>query len=203
MKVLNADNLANHYDLIVVGSGAGGLTAAATAAHAGLSVLVLEKAELLGGTSAVSGGMLWVVDNHYAREAGFADSKQAGREYVEAVARGRGRAELLDAALLHGSDMLEFIEDELDVKFLFLDNFPDYRQDLPGAVHGGRTIEPQLFNYREALGKLADYVRTDAGIRTRCRNMKLGVHSPSSRGTNLISAWRMVSQPKAMHWLQC
>lgn len=161
MKVLNADNLANHYDLIVVGSGAGGLTAAATAAHAGLSVLVLEKAELLGGTSAVSGGMLWVVDNHYAREAGFADSKQAGREYVEAVARGRGRAELLDAALLHGSDMLEFIEDELDVKFLFLDNFPDYRQDLPGAVHGGRTIEPQLFNYREALGKLADYVRTD------------------------------------------
>ena len=95
MKVLNADNLANHYDLIVVGSGAGGLTAAATAAHAGLSVLVLEKAELLGGTSAVSGGMLWVVDNHYAREAGFADSKQAGREYVEAVARGRGRAELL------------------------------------------------------------------------------------------------------------
>lgn len=161
MKVLNADNLANHYDLIVVGSGAGGLTAAATAAHAGLSVLVLEKAELLGGTSAVSGGMLWVVDNHYAREAGFADSKQAGREYVEAVARGRGRAELLDAALLHGSDMLEFIEDELDVKFLFLDNFPDYRRDLPGAVHGGRTIEPQLFNYREALGKLADYVRTD------------------------------------------
>lgn len=161
MKVLNADKLANHYDLIVVGSGAGGLTAAATAAHAGLSVLVLEKAELLGGTSAVSGGMLWVVDNHYAREAGFADSKQAGREYVEAVARGRGRAELLDAALLHGSDMLEFIEDELDVKFLFLDNFPDYRQDLPGAVHGGRTIEPQLFNYREALGELADYVRTD------------------------------------------
>lgn len=161
MKVLNADKLANHYDLIVVGSGAGGLTAAATAAHAGLSVLVLEKADLLGGTSAVSGGMLWVVDNHYAREAGFADSKQAGREYVEAVARGRGRAELLDAALLHGSDMLEFIEDELDVKFLFLDNFPDYRQDLPGAVHGGRTIEPQLFNYREALGKLADYVRTD------------------------------------------
>ena len=161
MKVLNADNLANHYDLIVVGSGAGGLTAAATAAHAGLSVLVLEKAELLGGTSAISGGMLWVVDNHYAREAGFADSKQAGHEYVEAVARGRGRAELLDAALLHGSDMLEFIEDELDVKFLFLDNFPDYRQDLPGAVHGGRTIEPQLFNYREALGKLADYVRTD------------------------------------------
>lgn len=60
---------------------------------------MLEKAALLFGTSAVSGGMLWIVDNHHAREAGIADSKAAGREYVKSVARGRGRAELLDAAL--------------------------------------------------------------------------------------------------------
>lgn len=161
MKVLNTETLENHYGLIVVGSGASGLTAAATAAHAGLSVLVLEKAELLGGTSAISGGMLWVVDNHYAREAGIADSKKSGREYVEAVARGRGRSELLDTALEQGAHMLEFVEQELGVKFLFLDNFPDYRQDLPGAVKGGRTIEPELYNYRKALGELAQYVRTD------------------------------------------
>lgn len=57
--------------------------------------------------------------------------------------------------------MLEFVEQELGVKFLFLDNFPDYRQDLPGAVKGGRTIEPELYNYRKALGELAQYVRTD------------------------------------------
>ncbi len=161
MKFLNNATHQTHYDLIVVGSGAAGLTAAATAAHANLSVLVVEKSGLLGGTSAVSGGMLWVVDNHYANQAGFTDSKSAGREYVEAVARGRGRDELLDAAIQHGPNMLRFIEEELDVKFLFLDNFPDYRQDLPGAVTGGRTIEPQLYNFREALGELADYLRTD------------------------------------------
>ena len=149
------------YDVVVVGSGAAALTAAATAARAGQSVLVLEKSELLGGTSAVSGGMLWVVDNHYAREAGIADSQAAGREYVEAVARGRGRAELLDAALDHGDTMLRFAEDELGVRFIFLDNFPDYRQDLPGSVTGGRTVEPELFNYREALGDLAEYLRSD------------------------------------------
>lgn len=163
MRLLNAnpESYTGKYDVVVVGSGAGALTAAATAAHAGQSVIVLEKSALLGGTSAVSGGMLWVVDNHYARAAGFSDSKLDGREYVEAVARGRGRGELLDAALEHGDTMLRFAETELGVRFIFLDNFPDYRQDLPGAVKGGRTVEPELFNYLEGLGELAPHVRTD------------------------------------------
>ncbi|MBM6620656.1 FAD-dependent oxidoreductase [Micrococcaceae bacterium RIT802] len=160
MRMLNGENL-GRYDVVVVGSGAGALTAAATAARAGQAVIVLEKSELLGGTSAVSGGMLWVVDNHHAREAGLNDSKAAGRQYVDAVARGRGRAELLDAALDHGDTMLRFAENELGLKFIFLDNFPDYRQDLPGAVTGGRTVEPALFNYREALGDVAQHVRSD------------------------------------------
>ncbi|MCG2620729.1 FAD-dependent oxidoreductase [Arthrobacter sp. I2-34] len=149
------------YDVVVVGSGAGALTAAATAARAGKSVIVLEKSALLGGTSAVSGGMLWIADNHHARAAGLADSKQAAAEYVRAVARGRGRDELLHAALDYGDTMLRFAEDELGVKFIFLDNFPDYRQDLPGAVEGGRTVEPQLFNSTAALGGLKPHVRSD------------------------------------------
>lgn len=160
MRVISGEPRAN-YDVIVVGSGAGGLTAAATAARQGLSVLVLEKSHLLGGTSAVSGGMLWVVDNHHAREAGLNDSREAGRQYVESVARGRGRAELLDAALTHGDRMLRYLEDEIGVKFIFLDNFPDYRQDLPGSVEGGRTVEPELYNQREGLGELVEHVRTD------------------------------------------
>ncbi|WP_417234252.1 FAD-dependent oxidoreductase [Arthrobacter sp.] len=160
MRMLNGEN-AGSYDVVVVGSGAAALTAAATAARAGQSVIVLEKSGLLGGTSAVSGGMLWIVDNHHAREAGIDDSKAAGRKYVEAVARGRGRTELLDAALDHGDTMLRFAENELGVQFIFLDNFPDYRQDLPGAVTGGRTVEPELFNYRQALGDVAEHVRSD------------------------------------------
>jgi succinate dehydrogenase/fumarate reductase flavoprotein subunit len=152
---------ADKYDVVVVGSGAGALTAAATAARAGKSVVVLEKSALLGGTSAVSGGMLWVADNHHAREAGLADSKEAAAEYVRAVARGRGRDELLDAALNYGDRMLRFVEDECGLRFIFLNNFPDYRQDLPGAVEGGRTVEPELFNSREALGDLKEHVRSD------------------------------------------
>jgi 3-oxosteroid 1-dehydrogenase len=152
---------ADRYDVVVVGSGAGALTAAATAAHAGKSVVVLEKSALLGGTSAVSGGMLWVADNHHAKAAGITDSKEAARTYVAAVARGRGRHELLDAALDYGDTMLRFTEEELGLRFLFLNNFPDYRQDLPGSVEGGRTVEPELFNIREALGDLAAHVRSD------------------------------------------
>ncbi len=149
------------YDLVVVGSGAAALTTAATAAHQGLSVVVLEKSSLLGGTSAVSGGMVWIVDNHHAREVGISDSKKDGRAYVEAIANGRGRSELFDAALENGDEMLQFVENELGLKFILLDNFPDYRQDLVGAATGGRTLEPALFNFRGELGALADFVRTD------------------------------------------
>ena len=151
----------NAYDVVVVGSGAGALTAAATAARAGKSAVVLEKASLLGGTSAISGGMLWIAGNHHARERGFTDSAEAARDYVRAVSRGRGRDELLDAAVDFGDSMLRFAEDQLGVRFIFLDNFPDYRQDLPGAVDGGRTIEPHLANISELLGGLADHVRSD------------------------------------------
>ncbi|CAN7377848.1 fumarate reductase [Arthrobacter sp. Leaf337] len=160
MKFVNG-TAAEKYDVVIVGSGAGALTAAATAARAGKSVVVLEKSALLGGTSAVSGGMLWVADNHHAREAGIWDSKEAAAEYVRAVARGRGRDELLDAALNYGDRMLRFVEEECGLRFIFLNNFPDYRQDLPGAVEGGRTVEPELFNSREALGGLKEHVRSD------------------------------------------
>lgn len=149
------------YDVVVLGSGAGALTAAATAARAGKSVVVLEKASLLGGTSAVSGGMLWIAANHHAREAGFEDSTDTALDYVRAVSRGRGREELLAAAVTHGDAMLSFVERELGVRFLYLDNFPDYRQDLPGSVDGGRTIEPQLANIVELLGDLGEHVRSD------------------------------------------
>ncbi|WP_343956784.1 FAD-dependent oxidoreductase [Yaniella flava] len=161
MKLLDNRELSTKYDMVVVGSGAAGLTAAATAAQAGLDVLVLEKSPLLGGTSAVSGGMLWIVANHHAKEYGIEDSKAAGRAYVEAASRGRGRTELLDSAVDQGDDMLVFLEAKLGVDFIFLDNFPDYRQDLPGAATGGRTVEPQLFNYHAELGGFADLIRTD------------------------------------------
>lgn len=149
------------YDVIVVGSGAGALTAAATAARGGCSVLVLEKSELLGGTSAVSGGMLWLAENQHAATAGLTDSRTAAAEYVRAISRGRGRDELIDAAIGSGAEMLHFLETECGLRMTVLPTFPDYRDDLPGATQGGRTLEPALFPAAERLGELHASLRVD------------------------------------------
>ncbi len=163
MRVITG-SIDRSFDLIVVGAGAGGLMSAATAASAGLRVLVLEKAALVGGTSAVSGGMLWIGDNHLAKAAGIEDTRQSAADYVRAVARGLGRDELLDAVVDHGDEMLRFAIDELDLRFLFLDNFPDYCLHLPGARSGGRTIEPALFDAETALGELRRFLRVDGRL---------------------------------------
>ncbi|WP_253202113.1 FAD-dependent oxidoreductase [Subtercola sp. PAMC28395] len=152
------------FDVVVVGSGAAALTAAATAAHEGKSVVVVEKSALLGGTSAVSGGMLWIAANHLSRAAGIADSVEDAARYVRAVSRGRGRNELFDAAIDHGDDMLRYAARELGVEFLLLDNFPDYRMDLPGSINGGRTVEPELYDAQAALGDLRQFVRSDGRL---------------------------------------
>ncbi|TFD86981.1 FAD-dependent oxidoreductase [Cryobacterium lactosi] len=163
MRVLNG-TLRDDFEVVVIGSGAGALTAAATAAHEGKSVLVVEKSDLLGGTSAVSGGMLWVAANHLAREAGIDDSPEGAARYVRAVSRGRGREELFDAAVGHGDDMLRYTSEQLGLAYLLLENFPDYRMDLPGAQNGGRTVEPALYDAHAGLGDLCQHVRTDGRL---------------------------------------
>ncbi len=160
MQVIHGDAEVDRFDLIVIGSGAGGLTAAATAARHGARVLVLEKSMLLGGTSAVSGGMIWVPGTRHATSAGVVDDMGAAHTYVGAVARGRGRAELWDAALQAGPAAVAFLEDECGLQFSVLEDFPDYRQDLPGAAVGGRTLEPSLWDSTE-LGTLREHLRGD------------------------------------------
>jgi len=147
-------------DVVVLGSGASGLGTAAVAARLGRRVLVLEKGEYLGGTSAVSGGQIWVPVSGQAAERGVEDSAERALEYLEAVARGRSRRELLTAVIASGDEMLRFFEDELGIGFKVLTDFPDYRQDLPGAIPGGRTLEPRVYD-ASGLGGLMSRVLND------------------------------------------
>ena len=82
-------------DVVVIGSGAAGLTAAVAARDGGASVMMIVKSDKIGGTTAISGGVIWVPCNHAMREAGITDSPAEALTYITRVADGRSEPELI------------------------------------------------------------------------------------------------------------
>lgn len=135
-------------DVIIVGSGAGGLTAAITAAHHGLSVLVLEKAEAIGGTTAWSGGGVWIPTNHLMEAAGEPDSPGQAQTYIQAVLGNHYDGGMARAFVRHAADAVRFLEAETpSVRFVSYAG-SDYHPDLPGAARKARTLLPKPFDGR-------------------------------------------------------
>lgn len=147
----------NTWDVIVVGAGAGGMTAACIAAAAGRSVLLLEQANVVGGTTAISGGMVWLPVNHKMAEAGRPDSLEAARAYLAATVPGQNR-EKLETFLAEADNALRDLEAKTALRFQPVLTYPDYYPDLPGGTAGGRVLEPVPFNGRE-LGSAFNLVR--------------------------------------------
>ncbi|UCP00633.1 FAD-dependent oxidoreductase [Metapseudomonas lalkuanensis] len=126
-------------DVLVIGSGASGLAAAVTAAHQGLDVLVAEKTDQLGGTSAWSGGWLWIPRNPLARAEGIEDSEQAVETYLRAELDVDALDERQRAFLHHGPEMVDFFQRHTQVQFQSGSRMPDMHES-PGAIHGGRSL---------------------------------------------------------------
>ncbi len=146
------------YDVVVLGTGAAGLTAALAAAHAGARVGLFEKAEQVGGTTALSSAVVWLPDNRYAREAGVADSRQDGLDYLASLSHGLILPELAEAFVDTGDELLDWLESSTPVHFQLVTGFPDYHPEHPGGKPtGGRSIEPVLFSY-DALPGWTDRV---------------------------------------------
>ena len=143
-------------DLLVFGSGAGGLAAAVFAAQRGLRVLLCEKSAQLGGTTATSGGVVWIPGTPQARAAGIADSEEAVRTYLRGEAGASYREDLVDAYLAHGVPALLALE-QADVPFDLID-MPDYHSEAPGALPRGRSLQARAYDGR-ALGKDFEKVR--------------------------------------------
>jgi succinate dehydrogenase/fumarate reductase flavoprotein subunit len=145
-------------DVLVAGSGAGGLAAAITARKAGLEVVVAEKEPLYGGTTALSGGWLWIPNHPMQRSIGIADSLQDAATYLLHEAGERYDAERVNAFLTAGPQMVEFFMRQTAVQFDPSATFPDYHPDAPGGRPGGRSIVARAYDGR-SLGKKLAWLR--------------------------------------------
>lgn len=146
--------LRDAYDLVIVGSGNAGLTAAVTAALAGLDTVVIEKAPLFGGSSALSGGAIWIPDNHANRRGGLRDSFEDADRYLEHLT-----GDVVDEARRHaflrrGPEMLAFLEERTKhIRYHYTPGYPDYHPEAPGGMAEGRSAIPQAIDSKK-LGRM-------------------------------------------------
>ncbi len=146
-------------DIVVVGSGAAGLTSALTASSLGLDVLVIEKATCYGGTTALSGGVIWVPNNRLMKQHNIEDSSDEALRYLKHNVGNRvSEAKLAQLAMM-SSKMLDHMVDHKFLKVTTFENFPDYSPESPGGLsQGGRSVEPMGFPGRK-LGKALTQMR--------------------------------------------
>jgi 3-oxosteroid 1-dehydrogenase len=145
-------------DVIVLGTGAAGLTAAIVAHEAGARVAVFEKAETVGGTSAWSGGQIWIPNNPHQLALGKSDSREEALTYLMSLSHGMIDEKMAAAYVDTGPEMIRFLEERTPVHFYSVPDFPDYHPEFPGGKpKGGRTLECPPFPYGE-LGAWRDRV---------------------------------------------
>ncbi len=129
-------------DLLVVGSGAGALTSAVVASIEGCKqVLVVEKSDRYGGTSAMSGGGIWIPNSHYARQEGVKDSPEEALQYLKAVIGDEVSEERLTTYVEKAAEMLEYLARNSRVAFESVP-YSDYYPEMPGGKEGHRTHQP-------------------------------------------------------------
>jgi succinate dehydrogenase/fumarate reductase flavoprotein subunit len=136
-------------DALVVGSGAAGMSAAVTAAHRGLNVLIVEKEAAFGGTTARSGGWLWIPGTSLARAWGIVESPDQARTYLRHEAGNSFDSARVEAFLQAGPEAVDFFTSQTSMRFDMPLVFPDYHAEAPGGTQGGRSMVTRPFDGRE------------------------------------------------------
>jgi 3-oxosteroid 1-dehydrogenase len=145
-------------DVVVLGTGAAGLTAALAAHAGGARVAVFEKADKVGGTSAWSGGHVWIPNNPHMAAVGASDGRAQALTYIMSLSRGLIDQSLAEAYLDAGPEMVGFLDAQAGTEFYAVADFPDYHPEQPGGLPGGgRTLECPLFAFTQ-LGPWAERV---------------------------------------------
>ncbi len=172
-------------DVVAIGSGAAGAVAA-LAAHAGKAkVAVLEKTDKFGGTTAVSGGVVWVPTNRHMRALGIDDSLDEAIAYVTRLADGRSDPALIRRWLEAAPEMLDLVEASTAIEFKALARYPDYHPELAGGRAGGRSLDPGLFD-TNTLGPWKDKLRRSP------------VFGMTAMSVTEATEWGVFSKPSAL-----
>jgi Succinate dehydrogenase/fumarate reductase, flavoprotein subunit len=157
-------------DVVIVGSGGGGMTAALAAKKKGLDVLIVEKTALFGGSTALSGGGVWVPNNLYMEKEGIYDSPELAETYLKAIIGKRVPLERIRAYVKFAPEMIRFLVEEEGIELMRTPNSADYF-DEPGAITNGRQLEAVPFN-----GKL---------LKEHRKELRTGVEMPLGLGMSI------------------
>ncbi|MFF3670748.1 FAD-binding protein [Microtetraspora malaysiensis] len=190
----------DEYDLIVVGSGGGGMTAALTAVECGLSVLVVEKGRMFGGSTGISGGGVWIPNNPTLRAKGHADSRESIRRYLDLLTAGRVPAARLDAYVDNGPAAMKLLGRSRWMRFFWTKGYADYHPELEGGRPLGRSVEPKPFDTRE-LGDDEKYQRPNSmkgplGLWITSKDyhdLAMVKRTWRGRWASVVAAWRVSS----------
>lgn len=146
------------YDVVVIGSGAAGMAAALFAAIEGRKVLVVERTEYVGGTSALSAATTWMPNSHHSKNINPDDSREKVRKFLDGVVGNHSAPAMREAFLDSASEAVAMLEASSEVKFRPYATHPDYEQQFEGATMRGRALEPVPFDGR-SLGADLDKIR--------------------------------------------
>ncbi len=174
-------------DVLVVGSGAGGMAAALVAHDAGLKTLIVEKTQYYGGSTSRSGGGIWIPNNYLMRQAGVDDSPEEARTYMQATVGNRTPQAFQDAYLANAGPMIEWMRDNTELKCAYMYGYSDYFPERAGGKSMGRGVEPNLFDGNRLGADLAQlrpaYFEAPAGLAfTANEFVKLGMFKRTWEG---------------------
>lgn len=136
------DVVVDEVDVVVVGAGGAGMTAALAAAKQGLDVVLLEKSAYFGGSTARSGGGVWIPDNYALKAAGQADGTTEAKRYLDAIVGDVVPKIRRDTYLDRGPEVLDFVRDHTPLRFTWVPEYADYHPERPGGRLRGRSCEP-------------------------------------------------------------